>query len=187
MAPVANIATPRALLPGRSFQRAAVSERVLTLFGTLGEGTPPASTASLLEAVAAAAPNDAEIAWYRATHCPKDSDCDRELAIGRLLELEPDNLDGWLMALDAASQRREGEAALQALLERAARATYYDSRTGETFLRLYRAMHDLPLQIAVAHMVVVDNANRADAGRCEIGNDGTAQSARADHRDARRL
>lgn len=111
----------------------------------LGEGVQHPSTSALLEAVAAEAPDDAEVAWYRASRCPKDSDCDHEQAIGRLLELEPGNLDAWLMALAMASQRGQDEASLQALLERAAKASYYDPRTGETFTRFYQAMQGLPL------------------------------------------
>lgn len=49
------------------------------------------------------------------------------------------------MAIQHATERGEDEAALQALLERAAKASYYDPRDGETFARLYQALQDLPL------------------------------------------
>ena len=113
--------------------------------GTLGEGVSQAPASTLLDALVVATPDDVDVAWYRASYCSKDSGCDREQAIGHLLELEPGNLDGWLMALSEASQRNQDEPALQALLERAAQADYYDPRTGETFSRLYQAMRDIPL------------------------------------------
>lgn len=90
-------------------------------------------------------PDDADVAWYRAAHCPKDAGCDRDRAITRVLELEPGNLDGWLMALGEAALLSMTATTLQALLERAAEANYYDARDGETFARLYQATRDLPL------------------------------------------
>ena len=115
------------------------------LSATLETGDKRVSESSLLAAAAASAPDDAEIAWYRASRCRKHADCDRGQAIGRLLELEPDNLDGWLMAVQHATERGEDEAALQALMQRAAQARHYDPRDGETFVRLYQALRDIPL------------------------------------------
>ena len=112
---------------------------------TVGEASNQPSTAQLLEAAAVAVPDDADVAWYRAAHCPKDAGCDRDRAIARVLELEPGNLDGWLMALGEAARSQHDDATLQALLERAAEASYYDARDGETFARLYQATRDLPL------------------------------------------
>lgn len=115
------------------------------LSATLDTGDERVSASSLLAAAAASTPDDTEIAWYRASRCRKNADCDRGQAIGRLLELEPENLDGWLMAVQHATERGEDETALQALLERAAKASYYDPRDGETFARLYQALQDIPL------------------------------------------
>ncbi len=52
---------------------------------------------------------------------------------------------------------------------------------------LRRAMNDLPLQIGQRDGVVVDDAERADAGGREIEQDRSPQPARPDHQDARTL
>ena len=48
-------------------------------------------------------------------------------------------------------------------------------------------MDDLALQVRKAHRIVVDDADRADAGGGEIERDRAAEPARADDQHARRL
>jgi len=112
---------------------------------SLDEVGQQTTTSSLLDALAKAVPDDAEVAWYRANNCPKNRSCDREQAIARVLELEPDNLAGWLLALNEAVNRNAEEASVQELLARAGEAKYYDTRDGESFVRIYQAIKDIPL------------------------------------------
>ena len=110
----------------------------------LGGGAGPDATSRLLADLAQSTPENPDVAWYQAMYCKKSSSvCDRQAAIDRYLVLEPDNMVGWLMALDEAGSEDEG--AQQALLERAAYARFLDGRNGDSFIRLYEAMHDLPL------------------------------------------
>ena len=51
----------------------------------------------------------------------------------------------------------------------------------------FSRMHDLALKIVEADSVVIDDADRADTGRCQVHRDGTAQTARPDHEHARSL
>ncbi len=48
-------------------------------------------------------------------------------------------------------------------------------------------MDDLPLQIRQRHRIVVDHAERPDAGRRQIHQRRRAEPARADHQNARAL
>ena len=48
-------------------------------------------------------------------------------------------------------------------------------------------MGDLALQVGQLHPVVIDDADRADAGRGQIQRERRAQPAGADHQHARRL
>ena len=48
-------------------------------------------------------------------------------------------------------------------------------------------VRDLALQVVEAHGVVVDHADGADAGGCQIHRDGAAEPAGADQQDAGRL
>ena len=102
------------------------------------------STHDLLAAASAAAPDDPEIAWYRMVHCARRGPCDRQRALDRVLAAEPDNLAGWLQAMSNAQSRHDGEA-LRTAIEGASRATYYDARDREAFLRIYSVMRETPL------------------------------------------
>lgn len=109
-----------------------------------GGGDGLERTSQLLEGLAVSAPRNPDVVWYHAMYCSKSfSKCDRRAAIDRYLALEPDNMSGWLMALEEAGS--EDEVAQQVLLERAADARFHDGRNGDSFIRLYQAMHDLPL------------------------------------------
>lgn len=99
---------------------------------------------SMLKAAAQAAPGDAEAAWYYARYCANDGDCDATEATAALVALEPDNLDGWLLALQLA-QKRGDEAGVARAMEGGAKARYFDQRSGDSFMRATRALADLPV------------------------------------------
>lgn len=106
--------------------------------------------ATELFAVAAkAAPRDAESAWYYARYCAVDRGCDGHAAVANLLTLEPDNLDGWLLALQLAHRDDDATDVADAL-EGGAKASYYDARTGESFTRLSQALRGSSLPPACA-------------------------------------
>ena len=105
--------------------------------------------AAMLGEATRAAPGDAELAWYHARYCASDPNCDATAANAHLLALEPDNLDGWLLALQSAHAQRD-EAAITRALEGGARARYFDQRSGERFLRVKDALQGLPLPAACA-------------------------------------
>lgn len=127
------------------------------------DGEDSNTTVALFEAASKAAPRDTEAAWYYARYCTNDDDCDGGAAVANLLALEPDNLDGWLLALQLAE--RDGDAAGVAnALEGGAKAGYYDARTGESFTRLNRALRGFPLPPACAtaeFKAVWEEANQA--------------------------
>ena len=102
---------------------------------------------SMLKAAAQAAPGDAEAAWYYARYCASDGECDATEATAALVALEPDNLDGWLLALQLA-QKRGDEAGVAKALEGGAKARYFDQRSGDSFMRATRALADLPVSPA---------------------------------------
>ena len=102
---------------------------------------------SMLKGAAQAAPGDAEAAWYYARYCAGDDDCDATEATAALVALEPDNLDGWLLALQLA-QKRGDEAGVAKALEGGAKARYFDQRSGDSFMRATRALADLPVSPA---------------------------------------
>ena len=102
---------------------------------------------SMLKAAAQAAPGDAEAAWYYARYCASDGDCDATEPTAALVALEPDNLDGWLLALQLA-QKRGDEAGVAKALEGGAKARYFDQRSGDSFMRATRALADLPVSPA---------------------------------------
>lgn len=131
------------VLGGKTDAESRLTQALMT--PTLDGAAQQVTTMSLLDALAEVAPEDADIAWYRASNCPKYRHCDREQAIGRVLELEPDNLAGWLWALNEAVNRNADEASLQEILARAGEAKHYDMRDGESFVRIYQAIKDIPL------------------------------------------
>ncbi len=47
-------------------------------------------------------------------------------------------------------------------------------------------MNDLTLQISQIHLVIVDDAQRADPRRGQVHQNGRAETARTDHKHARR-
>ena len=102
---------------------------------------------SMLKAAAQAAPGDAEAAWYYARYCASDGECDATEATATLVALEPDNLDGWLVALQLA-QKRGDEVGVAKALEGGAKARYFDHRNGDSFMRATRALADLPVSPA---------------------------------------
>ena len=102
---------------------------------------------SMLSATFQAARGDAEAAWYYARYCASDGECDATEATAALVALEPDNLDGWLLALQLA-QKRGDEAGVAKALEGGAKARYFDQRSGDSFMRATRALADLPVSPA---------------------------------------
>ena len=81
----------------------------------------------------AAAPDDPLVVWAHARHCGAEGRCDRDAAVRRLQELEPDNAAVWLFALEqprAAADPAEAER----LLRRAAQSAYYESHYSDTVL-----------------------------------------------------
>ena len=106
--------------------------------------SPQHTRSALLAAAVAAHPDDADVAWHQAMHCVPDEGCERGAAIDRLLELEPGNLAGWMLALSEARDAGD-ETAVQATMAAAAKASYYDPRTRATFLRLQDAFADVPI------------------------------------------
>jgi hypothetical protein len=106
--------------------------------------SPQQTKSALLAAAVAAHPDDADVAWHQAMHCVPDEGCERGAAIDRLLELEPRNVAGWMLALGEARDA-DDEAAVQATMAAAAKASYYDPRTRATFLRLQDAFADVPI------------------------------------------
>lgn len=106
-------------------------------------GSPRYTRSALMAAASAEHPDNPDIAWYRAKHCFASEGCDRGAAIDRLLVLEPDNLAGWLLALREA-QGANNEVAVQTTLDAAAKAGYYDSRMGDTFLRVHGVLKERP-------------------------------------------
>lgn len=104
-------------------------------------GQPVAKDASAkVKAVAAAQRPEAEaifarvragtddpwVLWMAATDCPfGEALCDRDGAIDALLRIEPDNAAVWLLALQRAHRRNDGDAVLSAL-QGMASSTRYD-------------------------------------------------------------
>lgn len=116
----------------------------LGIAGSPSTQEPLRKRVELLAAAAARYPGNADIAWQRAKSCAYVDGCRRADAIDRLLALEPDNLAGWLLAL-AEAKSAGNEAAIDATLEAAARAKYYDTRTAASSLRLQEALQQPPL------------------------------------------
>src|SRR5690606_40586774 len=89
-------------------------------------------------------PRDPDLAWYRANRCRTEPACDAGRAVHHLLEVEPDNLAGWLLAVREAARARD-EAVIQATLEAAATATDYQPRIVDGFQRMRDVLKDVPL------------------------------------------
>ena len=107
----------------------------------------PSKTGSMstwLASAAAAAPDDPEIAWFHMLHCAESEGCDRKAALERFLAMEPDNLAGWMFAMSDV-QRDDDAAEQRAAFEGASRASYYDARDGDGFVRRFDALRDAPL------------------------------------------
>jgi hypothetical protein len=89
------------------------------------------------------APDDALVAWTTGLACYPQVGCDREEALGHLLQLEADNAAAWQLAL-ADAVLREDAAAADAALAAAARASRYDSHFGELPLAVMAWLRAVP-------------------------------------------
>ncbi|MFC3814260.1 hypothetical protein [Lysobacter sp. GCM10012299] len=91
-------------------------------------------------------PDDPGIAWLEAMRCPPGSTlCDRTSALQRLMRLDADNAEVWMVAAERAYQ--DGDmAAFDEYLHLAAQASHYDSRydTGAKLLADLLASMPLP-------------------------------------------
>lgn len=104
-------------------------------------GAGPGAQAALHRA-GEMAPDDAGIAWLEATRCPPQAtQCEPDTALLRLMRLEPDNAAVWLLA----AEREEDPAAVEALLQRAARSTRYDVHFGLAERMMERALAHAPM------------------------------------------
>ena len=92
----------------------------------------PHETSREIAALARQWPDDPRVAWMGLNACRKDRQCDDAAWIRRLLAVDGDNAQAWLVAMEAAV-RRHDDAGVALALRRAAQAPRYAPPQGMSF------------------------------------------------------
>ena len=92
----------------------------------------PHETSRELAALARQWPDDPRVAWMGLNVCRKDRQCDDAAWIRRLLAVDGDNAQAWLVAMETAV-RRHDDAGVALALRRAAQAPRYAPPDGMSF------------------------------------------------------
>jgi hypothetical protein len=95
-------------------------------------------------------PDSMELAWWSMRTCAESLGCDRDGEWQHLASLDPGNAAVWMLAMEMASRRHDDAAYAQAL-HRAARAKFYDPRTGTVFLHAQPLLTSLPRPAGCQH------------------------------------
>lgn len=104
-----------------------------------------AAFAALLVRAGELAPDDPLVAWLERFGCPASQPaCRPEQAMARLQQLEPDNAAVWLAALEDAVANGD-QSGIDHALDRAGRASYYDSYWGKAGQFFDATLADVPL------------------------------------------
>lgn len=115
-----------------------------------------------LKKAIALAPGDADIAWLEAMGCGRlEAACNRENAVARLKQMEPENLAVYLLAFDRAD--KAGDKARQKTeLQAMANSRYSDIHyfsIGKLYYEAFRGWHS-PMEISVKE-IFGDESNQA--------------------------
>ncbi len=121
----------------------ALAHLLLASFDSLPTDVSRLAQASALQAAVRRWPDDLDLAWFAVRACGSKLRCDRDAAIERLVEIDPDNSAAWLEAMGHAKDRGD-EVAYEAALAHAAQAKFHDSRLGSVFVAIQPVLARLP-------------------------------------------
>ncbi|MDQ3057724.1 MAG: hypothetical protein M3Q96_08360, partial [Pseudomonadota bacterium] len=130
----------------------AITHAFVTLLLSSASSNPDPGAAAAQEFRAARErwPENLELAWFNIQHCVEARGCNRNADWRHLQRLDPENAAVWMLAMQAAIQRKD-DVGFEQALQRAADARAYDPRHGTTFLHVRQVLLSFPMPASCQH------------------------------------